>query len=36
MSINAQAINFWFLDDILEDIQWGVLFDDHDEIIWPK
>ena len=29
-------INLWFEDDVLTEIQWGVLIDENDEVVWPK
>jgi hypothetical protein len=36
VSFIESSINFWFDDNILSEIQWGVLWEDEDNPIWPK
>jgi hypothetical protein len=35
ISIDALSLNLWMEFDELTEIQWGPLFNDEDEIIWP-
>jgi len=35
ISIDALSLNFWMEFDELTEIQWGPLFGEDDEIIWP-
>lgn len=35
MSILASSINFWFEDDALTEVQWGVLWTSEDTPKWP-
>jgi len=35
IEVEAQSINFWFIDGVLDEIQWSPLFIDDDTIQWP-
>lgn len=36
IEIDDKSINFWFIDGVLDEIQWSPLFIDDDTIKWPK
>ena len=36
IEIDEKSINFWFVDGILDEIQWSPLFIDDDTIKWPE
>ena len=36
IEIDEKSINFWFIDGVLDEIQWSPLFIDDDTIKWPK
>lgn len=35
IELEEQSVNFWFVDGILDEIQWSPQFKDDDTIIWP-
>ena len=35
IEIDEKSINFWFIDGVLDEIQWSPLFIDDDTIKWP-
>jgi len=35
IEIEEKSINFWFIDGVLDEIQWSPLFIDDDTIQWP-
>ena len=35
IEIEDKSINFWFVDGVLDEIQWSPLFIDDDTIQWP-
>ncbi|MBL4710198.1 MAG: hypothetical protein JKY48_17340 [Flavobacteriales bacterium] len=35
LSSDQLAINFWFDEDAVTEVQWGPIFTDEDNIIWP-
>ena len=35
IEIDDKSINFWFIDGVLDEIQWSPLFIDDDTIKWP-
>ena len=35
IEIEEKSINFWFIDSVLDEIQWSPLFIDDDTIQWP-
>jgi hypothetical protein len=36
IEVEEKAINFWLIDDALDEIQWSPFFIDDDTIDWPK
>lgn len=36
IEIEEKSINFWFIDGVLDEIQWSPFFIDDDTINWPK
>lgn len=36
IEIDDKSINFWFIDGVLDEIQWSPLFIDDDTIKWPE
>ena len=36
IEIDEKSINFWFIDGVLDEIQWSPLFVDDDTIKWPE
>ena len=36
IEIDEKSINFWFIDGVLDEIQWSPLFIDDDTIKWPE
>lgn len=36
IEIDKKSINFWFIDGVLDEIQWSPLFIDDDTINWPE
>ena len=36
IEVEEKSINFWLIDDILDEIQWSPFFIDDDTIDWPK
>ena len=36
IEIDKKSINFWFIDSVLDEIQWSPLFIDDDTINWPE
>lgn len=36
IEIEEKSINFWFIDGVLDEIQWSPLFIDDDTINWPE
>jgi len=36
IEIDEKSINFWFVDGVLDEIQWSPLFIDDDTIKWPE
>lgn len=36
IEIEEKSINFWFMDGVLDEIQWSPFFIDDDTINWPK
>ncbi|MFK5958153.1 MAG: hypothetical protein QM495_04675 [Lutibacter sp.] len=36
IEIDEKSINFWFIDGVLDEIQWSPLFIDDDTINWPE
>ena len=35
IEIEEKSMNFWFIDGVLDEIQWSPLFIDDDTIQWP-
>jgi len=35
IEIEEKSMNFWFIDGVLDEIQWSPLFIDDDTILWP-
>ena len=36
IEVDEKSINFWFIDGVLDEIQWSPFFIDDDTIQWPK
>ena len=36
VSFDGLSLSFWFMNGILEEIEWGVLWDEADMQIWPE
>lgn len=36
LSVDHLSLNFWLTDDVLQEIQWSVLYNDDDTVQWPS
>ena len=36
IEIEEKSVNFWIIDDVLDEIQWTPFFIDDDTIDWPE